>query len=168
MTRTRATAQPRIPTNSATKPPPAEHEVTLALPRQWSTRHHPSPDVVVVSRARAVPASGFRPGLVVHSQLLADLPPDGASCAGTVPGQRTEVEDHDAFDLNGHHVDYRRLSHQIGRVEVVDEQWAWLIDEVVITLTCSVALEDYLDYGDLFEQVADTVEIRLAPLGPPR
>ena len=45
-------------------------------------------------------------------------------------------------------------------LDVVTEQWAWLVDGAGVTLTASVARADYADYADLFEEVAAT----LAPL----
>jgi len=41
---------------------------------------------------------------------------------------------------------------------VVSDQWAWLVDGVGVTLTCTVAREDYADYYDVFEAVAETVD----------
>jgi len=148
--------------------PPTEHDVALALPRQWITRRQPAPDIVVLSRARTVPASGFRPELVVQSQpVTGDLESwcDDTATALREQWDRLELEDDDVFDLNGHRVGYRRFAHVVGAVDVMCEQWSWLVEGHGITLTCSVAREDYLDYGDLFEQVADTVEIT-APDAP--
>ena len=39
------------------------------------------------------------------------------------------------------------------------DQWAWLGDGLGITLTCSAARQDYLDYCDVFEAVAETVDL---------
>lgn len=69
-----------------------------------------------------------------------------------------ELEDADRFELGEHQVEYRRFAHRVDLVDVLCEQWAWLVDGCGLTLTCSVAREDYLDYCDLFESVAETVE----------
>jgi hypothetical protein len=69
------------------------------------------------------------------------------------------LEDDDDFDLLGQPVAYRRFAHRVGTADVVCDQWAWLAHRVGITLTCSVAREDYADYCDLFETIAETVDL---------
>ena len=72
------------------------------------------------------------------------------------------VEDEDSFDLAGHRVDYRRFGHCPGGVELVSEEWTWLVGDRRLVLTGTVAREDYLSVCDVFEDVAATVE----PWGP--
>lgn len=72
------------------------------------------------------------------------------------------VEDEDAFDLAGHPVDYRRVAHRRGGVELVSEEWTWRVDGEQLVLTGTVRRDDYLSVCDLFEDVAATVEPRLA------
>jgi hypothetical protein len=55
-------------------------------------------------------------------------------------------------------VAYRRFAHRVGLAALVSDQWAWLTDGVGVTLTCTVAREDYADYCDVFEAVAETVD----------
>jgi hypothetical protein len=72
------------------------------------------------------------------------------------------LEDRDAYDLGDHRVIYSRFAHRLGSTELLSEQWAWLVDRLGVTLTCTVAREDYPAFCDLFEAVAATVDIRPA------
>ncbi|MGZ5398459.1 MAG: hypothetical protein ACXWDM_00505 [Nocardioides sp.] len=69
------------------------------------------------------------------------------------------VEDEDSFELSGHPVDYRRLGHRAGGVELVSEEWTWWVDGERLVLTGTVPRDDYLSVCDLFEDVAATVEV---------
>ena len=68
-----------------------------------------------------------------------------------------DLEDHDDFDLAGHDVTYRRY-HRAGGSDVLCEEWTWLVDGRGLVLTGAVAREDYMDYCDVFEAVAETVD----------
>jgi hypothetical protein len=134
-------------------PTPRSGDLGIALPRAWRRTSAPDRGVLVAARAAAVPVSGFRPELVLRSgsPTLEDL---------AVRLHDFALEDEDAFDLLGHDVAYRRFAHRVGVVDVLCDQWAWLQDERDLTLTCSVAREDYWDWCDVFEAIAETVEIR--------
>ena len=80
-----------------------------------------------------------------------------AELAQRLPG--FALEDADTFDLGDHRVAYRRFAHTSGAADVLSEQWAWLVDGVGVTLTCSVAREDYPAYCDVFERIAETVDV---------
>lgn len=69
------------------------------------------------------------------------------------------VEDDDEYDLLGHRVAYRRFAHRLGVADVICDQWAWLAEGIGITLTCSVAREEYAEYCDVFEAIAETVDL---------
>ncbi|MCR1784828.1 hypothetical protein KVF89_19960 [Nocardioides carbamazepini] len=140
------------------------HTVSLAVPRRWSTRDAPAPGVVLLARAPAATPAGFTPELVVRTGpvdsalSLADWRADAmVALAGQLVD--LEVEDADAFELDGEPVAYHRFSHRLGGVDVLCDQWAWLRDGVGVTLTGTVARADYGDYYDLFEDVAATVEL---------
>ncbi|WP_139982336.1 hypothetical protein [Nocardioides litoris] len=139
--------------------------VSVAIPPSWRRRHDPQlaeHGVVLAARAPALPASGLRPELLLrvgrtdHDDVeawrtdalgdLADLLVDLA------------VEDDDVFDLGEHEVVYHRFAHRVGTVDVLCDQWSWLVDGCGTTLTCSAAREDYPAWCDLFETVAATVE----------
>ncbi|WP_157537121.1 hypothetical protein [Nocardioides sp. Root190] len=138
--------QPLLPT----------HDLTVVVPRQWVTRRAPERGIAVTARARTVPASGFPPGLVLQTAPRADDPVE------TLRSQLTdlEVEDSDAFDLEGRPVTYLRFSHRVGVSDVMCEQWRWVVDGAAVTLTASMARDDYADYCDVFEEVAASVEFR--------
>ena len=59
-------------------------------------------------------------------------------------------------------MDYRRFAYRLGAADLLCDQWAWRAGSVGVTLTCSVAREDYWDYCDVFEAIAETVD--LSPL----
>lgn len=134
--------------------------VTLAVPHRWTTRSDPAHGLVLLARAPTTPASGLAPELVVRTTPVAgDLAGWRAAALAALATQldALEVEDGDQFELDGRPVAYHRLGHRYGALEVVAEQWAWLVDGVGVTLTGSVARCDYADYGDLFEEVAATL-----------
>lgn len=135
--------------------------VSVAVPRQWSTHSDPERGVLLAARARVVPASGFPPSLLLVPEDVGDLARD-AWCAESLAAleHRLEdfvLEDDDAYDLDGLPVDYRRFAHRVGAVDVLCDQWQWLVDGVGVVLTGSVARDDYADYCEVFEGVAATV-----------
>jgi hypothetical protein len=56
-------------------------------------------------------------------------------------------------------VAYRRFAHRVGAADLLCDQWAWVVGGLGITLTCSAAREDYWDYCDVFEAIAETVDL---------
>lgn len=139
--------------------------VALSVPRRWTTRGAPAPGVALLARAPAAAASGFTPELVLHTG-----PVDGAATLAewreeamatlTTQLEGFELEDADLVDVGAAPAAYRRFSHRLGDVDVLCDQWAWLVEELGIVLTGTVARTDYADYCDLFEDVAATVEVR--------
>ncbi|UUW90257.1 hypothetical protein [Pimelobacter simplex] len=148
--------------------------VTLAVPHRWSTRSDPASGLVLHARAPMTPPSGFAPEIVVRTTPVAgDLARWRAESLAALAGQLDglDVEDTDRLDLDGRAVVYHRighrLRHRLGTLEVVAEQWSWLVDGVGVTLTGSVARADYADYADVFEEVAATLVPGVsAPPGP--
>jgi len=146
------TATPRI----------TENDVTLTVPRSWHTRHNPGHGIVLAARPPTVPASGISPEIVIRcgvvdvglrawrGRALVDLRTQLMDFA---------LEDADEFDLGDHRVAYCRFAHRFGAADVLCDQWAWRVDALGVTLTCTVAREDYPTYCDLFEDVAATVDV---------
>lgn len=135
-------------------------DVLVSVPRTWTTRTDPDHGVVVAARARELPLSGFAPDLVVRITSVADdLTTWRAEAVGALAGQLDgfDLEDDDEFDLDDRPVAYHRFSHRLGEFDLIVEQWSWLVDGVGITLTGSVAREDFLDYSEVFERVAGTL-----------
>ncbi|GAA4819471.1 hypothetical protein ACFQ0K_10830 [Nocardioides caeni] len=142
-----------------TTAPHAPH-VEIALPRSWSSERDPARGLLAAARSREVPPSGFAPELTLHSTPVeATLEEWRAASIADLAGQVVDldVEDTDTYDVDGVAVSYVRFGHRVGGRDVVSEQWAWRVDGVGVTLTGTVARVDYLDYGDLFEEVAATV-----------
>lgn len=156
-------------TSSTTPPatPPATPSVSLAVPRRWTTHDTPAPGVPLVARAPAATPCGVTPELTLRTGPVdpaLSLAAWRAEALTALAGQldALEVEDTDLVDLDGEAVAYARFSHRLDGLDgldVVCDQWAWLRDGVGVTLTGTVAREDYADYADLFEQVAATVEV---------
>lgn len=138
------------------------HDIAVAVPHQWATRSDPGHGIVLAARCRQAPPSGFAPEVVVRGtpvDLDLHVWRTDAMASMALQLDGFEIEDADQFDLGGEPVDYHRFSHRVGSVDVVCDQWSWVVDGVGVTLTGSVAREDYADYCDLFEDVAATVEI---------
>ncbi|HVK27772.1 MAG TPA: hypothetical protein VM575_05505 [Nocardioides sp.] len=131
-----------------------DHELSLSLPRHWTTHDRPAPGLVLEARSPVVPASGFAPELALRTVPLDDLP--------TPPGG-WDVEDADEFELSGRTVGYERLGHVVGTTDLVTDQWTWIAGDTAVVLTGTVARAEYADYCDVFEDVAATVD--LTPLG---
>lgn len=148
---------------------PTNHDISVALPRRWATRTDPDHDVVVAARPPVLPPSGFPPEIVLRSvPVEAGLGAwrEDAMAALDIQLDRFEVEDSDEFDLDGQPVVYRRFAHRVGGIDVICDQWAWLVDGVGVTLTGSVAREEYAAYCDVFEDVATTVSVAVPGSAP--
>ncbi len=138
-----------------------EH-IGICLPATWRRRAAPAHGVVVTARSTVLPASGVHPELTLRC-----VPVDTELERWRDESLRElsdrlidfDVEDDDVFDLIGHRVAYHRFAHRLGAADVLSDQWAWLVDGLGVTLTCSVAREDYPDYCDVFEAIAETVSI---------
>ncbi|WP_340540243.1 hypothetical protein [Nocardioides sp. GXZ039] len=138
-------------------------DLTIVLPTTWRRRSDPDRGVVVAARSVLLPGSGIRPDLTLRAGPVTE--PDAVRWRAQALAELSEaldelaVEDDDRFDLDGYDVLYHRFAHRVGTVDVVCEQWSWLVDGYGVTLTCSAAREDHLDYSDLFEAVAASVEL---------
>ena len=137
-------------------------DLGLQLPSTWRRRCDPVRGVLVAARPDRLPTSGRSPELTLRC-AIAD---------GTLATWRAEamvelsekladfaLEDVDDFDLFGHDVVYRRFAYRENVHDILCDQWAWLHQGLGITLTCSVAREDYPDFCDLFEVVAESVDL---------
>lgn len=139
-----------------------ENDVTLTVPRTWHTRRDLGHGVVLAARPRSVPTSGVSPEIALRCSVVdVDLTVWRGQAVLDLRAQLVDfaLEDADEFDLGDHRVAYVRFAHRFGAADVVCDQWAWLVDGLGVTLTCSVAREDYLTYCDLFEDVAATVDV---------
>jgi hypothetical protein len=138
----------------------------VSVPASWRRRHDPAlaaAGVLVSARAPAMPPSGVRPELTVRVVAVdpdRDLVAWREDALGDLADALVdfELEDDDGFDLEGHDVRYHRFAHRIGTVDVLCDQWAWLVGGRGVTLTCSAARTDYPDWCDLFEAIAATLD----------
>ena len=140
-------------------------DLGIALPPTWRRRRDPAHGVLVTARATVLPPSGVRPELTLT--CVAEDRPLGEWRAEAMRELATlldgfDLEDDDEFDLFGHDVAYRRFAHRLGAADLLCDQWAWRVGTAGVTLTCTVAREDYWDYCDVFEAIAETVDV--APL----
>lgn len=140
----------------------ARGDLGIVVPPRWRRRSDPDHGVLVSARSPVLPASGVRPELVLASTRVDNVLAAWREQAVRDLAERLDdldVEDEDVFDLMGHDVAYLRFAHRIGAADVVSEQWAWLVGTLGLTLTCSVAREDYWDWCDVFEAIAETVDL---------
>lgn len=145
--------------------PALSHDLSIVVPSQWVSHRAPERGIALAARSRSVPPSGFPPRLVLETMRAAspqtDPAPSDAEPLEPLHTRLTdlEVEDIDTVDLDGHPVTYLRFSHRVGDTDVLCDQWQWRVEGAAVTLTGSVAREDYADYCDLFEEVAASVEL---------
>jgi hypothetical protein len=137
--------------------------LSVSVPSSWRRRSDPQHGVVVAARSPVLPPSGVRPELVVRTATLDH--DDVVAWRREALDELAEVlvdlavEDDDVFDLDGREVRYHRFAHRVGTADVLCDQWAWLVDGLAVTLTCSAARVDYPDWCDVFEAVAETVDL---------
>ena len=137
-------------------------DLSIAVPTSWRRRHDPDHGVVVAARAPSLPPSGIRPDLVVRTTTLDH--DDGAAWRAQALDELARLlvdfalEDDDVYDIDGHDVHYHRFAHRVGTADVLCDQWSWVLDDLAVTLTCSAARDDYPDWCDVFEAVAETLE----------
>lgn len=139
-----------------------ENDVTVTVPRTWHTRRDLGHGIVLAARPRSAPASGVTPELVLRcAPVDVSLPVWRGQALLDLRSQLVDfgLEDADEFDLGEHRVSYARFAHRFGVADVLCEQWAWVVDGLGVTLTCTVAREDYPTYCDLFEDIASTVDV---------
>jgi len=137
----------------------------IALPASWVRRCDPARGVVVAARPPTVPPSGVSPQITLRVSEPAETDLDtwreralGELAAG-LPG--FDLEDDDRVDAGPYPLAYHRFGHGEGGDHVLVEQWAWHVSDPVclgVTLTCAVARGDYVDYCDLFDAVAASIE----------
>jgi len=137
-------------------------DIGISLPVTWRRRSAPAHGVVVSARSGVLPASGVHPELTLRCAVVdTGLLEWRATAIAELSARLVDfdLEDDDVFVLLGNEVAYQRFAHRLGTADVLSDQWAWLAEGLGITLTCSVAREDYPDYCDVFEAIAETVSI---------
>lgn len=140
----------------------ARGDLGIAVPPTWRRRSDPARGVLMTARAANLPESGVRPEATL---TCAPVDLDLESWRDEAMAELAErlhdfaLEDDDTYDLDGHDVAYRRFAHRVGGADLLCDQWAWVVGGLGITLTCSVAREDYGDYYEVFEAIAATVDV---------
>ena len=141
---------------------PIESVVRIAVPPGWERVADPVPGVALLIAARRRPASGLLPSMAV----AADLAP-GCSRSGYLDALRAElaggldsadIEDEDAFELDGGEIDYLRLAHRHEDRHLVSEVWVWLTEGRAWSVSGTLDRRDYADWCDVFEGVAATFD----------
>ena len=155
----------------STHPLPDQDTATLTfhLPPGWQTRTDPATGVVARARPRRHAPAGVPPS-IPPEVVVRSTPVDGDLVAWRAEALRAladqltdfELEDEDDYDLGPHHVRYHRFGHRLGTAAPISEQWAWLVEGLGVTLTCTVVREEYAGYCELFEEVASTVRLKAA------
>jgi hypothetical protein len=137
-------------------------DLGITLPAGWARRSDPDRGVLLAARSPSPTASGVRPEVTLRCVPVAEDLATWRDLALAELGDRLvdfEVEDADDYTLDGRPVAYRRFAHRVALVDVVCEQWSWAVDGLGVTLTGSVAREDYPAYCEVFEQIAETVDL---------
>lgn len=145
-------------------------ELQLPIPAGWEHIEPPQPDVLVIMRPPAPPASSdgdaepLRPVAAItrlHLGASQDPPPERLlSHQRRLADQLCEilewaiVEDADVHDLSGHDVSYLRIAHQTQGHALVTEVWTWILGDEEWSVTGTTPLEDYATWSDVFEAVA--------------
>lgn len=135
--------------------------LALSLPASWRHTADPECGVLVSARAPTAPASGVRPRVTLRCEPVDTGPARWHEETLTGLSERLvalDVEDEDDYEIGAHEVAYRRYAHRARGVDLLCDEWAWLIDGTGYVLRCTVAREDYPDYCDVFEVVAETFD----------
>ncbi|MBC9732685.1 hypothetical protein [Nocardioides marmotae] len=137
----------------------------LTLPPGWHHHPDPAPDVLVAARGGPALGSGVAPELVLRRAELPDrLRGDLAGWRAAAVADLARLldsfalEDTEQLDLEGREVLYQRFAHRGVGVELLTEQWSWQVGAWGLTLTGTVALEDYADLCEVLEDAAASVE----------
>lgn len=138
----------------------------LIVPPGWHAHPDPAPGPGVLLAVRGGPSwSGVPPELVlrrteVPDDLLDDLLGWRARALTDLRSLLDffALEDEEVIDLEGREVAYARFGHRGAGVDLVTEQWSWLLGRRGLTLSATVALEDYPDLCDVLEDAAASVE----------
>jgi hypothetical protein len=110
--------------------------------------------------APGVHGSGLAPRLVHRAEAFTGSLDDWRDRCADADARRQayELEDDESFDVAGHETVYRRFGHDLSGVPVLSDQWLWVVSGVAHVLVGTVAAEDYEDYCDVFESVAETFD----------
>jgi hypothetical protein len=110
--------------------------------------------------APGVHGSGLAPRLEHHAEAFAGSLDDWHVQVAGHDSTRADydLEDADAFELAGHETVYRRFGHSVSGVPALSDQWLWVVDGIAHRLLGTVAADDYEDYCDVFESVAETFD----------
>jgi hypothetical protein len=137
-------------------------QISFRLPTGWQTRDAPGAGAVVRARPPRRPGSGVPPEIVVRSEPVADDLRTWRRDALTALALQLDdfdLEDEDDYRLAAAPARYHRFGHTLGSADLITEQWSWLSAGVGVTLTCTVERSAYIDYCELFEEVAESVEV---------
>lgn len=136
--------------------------LSFEMPPGWQIRSHRAAGVIARARPPRRARAGVPPEIVLRTTTVADdLEPWRRQALAALEHQLPgfELEDDEEYDLGGRPACYHRFGHRLGTADLVSEQWSWLAGGLGVTLTCTVAREEYAAYCELFEDVAATVEI---------
>jgi hypothetical protein len=125
----------------------------VAMPRRW----------VRVRQGYAAPGvhgSGMAPRLEHRAVTFTGALDDWHAQVSSTDVSRAdyELEDEECFDISGHETVHRRFGHRVSSVAVLSDQWLWVVNGTAHQLLGTVAAEEYEDYCDIFESVAETFD----------
>lgn len=154
--------------NPAPRPSTSSALPTVVLPPDWPRRSDPARGILVTACAPHVPPGGRRPEITLRrvrvpdADLTAWRERADAELDAALLSVHTDEVDH--YELFGQPVRFRRFLHREGLLDVVAEQWCWWSEvpgsgRFGITLTCTASGADYPEWCEVFEAVAESVEL---------
>lgn len=139
------------------------HRLNISMPPRWTVRHDASSGVLAAARPTRCGPGPTAPQIVLRS-LPVDAPDLESWRVAAVEELSARlddiaIEDEDWYLAADRPAHYLRFAHRVDGEDLLCEQWAWWLEGHGITLTCSVGRNDYLAYCDVFEGVAETVQL---------
>lgn len=129
---------------------------SILIPPDWSRRERPDLGVSQLE-PHEVPASGYPPQVALFGEpteasledwLQANLQTVLASLTGAA------VDEVEIQDLGGRDAGYLRALHLGQDRHLLTEMWVWTAPGVGWVLSATVDLRDYVDYEEVFEEMA--------------
>jgi hypothetical protein len=137
-------------------------QISFRIPAGWQTRDDRAAGILLRARPPGRPGSGVPPEIVLRSEPVDDDLHTWRREALTALALQLhdfDLEDEDDYRLAAAPARYHRFGHTLGVADLITEQWSWLAGGVGVTLTCTVERGAYIDYCELFEDVAASVEV---------
>ncbi|MEI2714040.1 MAG: hypothetical protein V9G04_12310 [Nocardioides sp.] len=130
----------------------------LALPPGWEPTGSRATGVVLAARTGHAGLSGLTAQARLTRRAGVGSLEQWQTLALARASRHTafDLEDEDAYEVAGHDAAYARYGYRQGDDDLLGEHWAWVIDGVGYLLTATMAREDYADFCDDVEEIAES------------